>query len=272
MVRPRMKKADKEAIAANSKCYVCADLDLKYPGFEGYELREIQMDHYGKPFATTAGSTGAAAANVLPIHAAAGGATPDSTDFENSQRRNCHRAKHVGLDSRQATSDWMRALLEARDATFVHEVGANAKRALGSASLKASVSWDGVTACFRGAEYPVVTEHRRGSEDWSRFLVALDAATLFTDFSAQVREAKPKVVKAMLRTFMLDDYPLFAPVNARVDSCGHVVVFDGNHRATSYALAFGLDAKMPVLIWNINATSECAAVPQGPIGGKEAGA
>ena len=44
---------------------------------------------------------------------------------------------------------------------------------------------------------------------------------------------------------------MFAPVNARVDACGHVVIFDGNHRATAHALAFGVAELMPVMIWDI---------------------
>lgn len=81
---------------------------------------------------------------------------------------------------------------------------------------------------------------------------------VFTDDTSQVRQATKKTVQKMVETFLVDGFPMFAPVNARIDKCGHVVIFDGNHRATSHTLAFGTEEPMPVMIWDIRAGMECA--------------
>ena len=80
----------------------------------------------------------------------------------------------------------------------------------------------------------------------------------FTDRTSQVRPATKKSLLKMIHTFLVEGFPMFAPINARIDECGHVVVFDGNHRGTAHAVSFGVDEPMPVMIWDIEPNGTCA--------------
>jgi len=147
--------------------------------------------------------------------------------------------------------------MEARASSFVDEVFGNADRKPSERQYLLPVKWQGATALFMDKAYPVVSEARNGFV-WNRFLATLRPDQVFTDDTSQVRPAARKTVAKMIHTFLVDGFPMFAPVNARIDSCGHVVIFDGNHRATSHALAFGVEEPMPVMIWDIEAGAECA--------------
>jgi hypothetical protein len=251
--RKRYTAKEKEAILASSKCYVCEDLGLEHAGFTGYELKEVHFDHYQTPF----GSPGGETTDTLPIHAAPGGSIPDDADFEHSARRNCHRLRSNHFSTRSGYVQVLRARLAARDATYVDDVYENSERNPAERKYRLPVSWGSTTAKFMERDYPVVSENRP-TETWRRFLTTLPTSRLFTDDTSQVRPAAHKNLMKMVQTYLVEDFPTFAPVNARVDKCGHVVVFDGNHRATAHALAFGVEGPMPVMIWDIATGDECA--------------
>jgi hypothetical protein len=252
-VRKRMTAKEKEILVSGTTCYVCEDLGLDHAGFEGYALKEIDLDHYQVAF----GNVGSGATDVLPIHSATGGAIPDDIGFESSTSRNCHRLRGNNFSSRASYVDVLRARLQARTASFVDDVYENAERNSKDRKYNLAADWRASEAKFVGKVYPVISEERNG-ERWRRFLVTLRPDQVFTDNTSQVRPASKKSLMKMLYTFLVEGFPMFAPVNARIDKCGHVVLFDGNHRATAHALAYGVREPMPVMIWDIEPAAECA--------------
>ncbi len=239
------------------KCYVCEGLGLD-ASFAGYALEDVDYDHYLAPFGSVGGSTGASADQTLLIHAVTGADTPDDPGFESSTRRNCHSIRRADFQTPGDYIQVLRSRLGARDADFVDHVYDNAFRDPEEVQFKLPVDWRAGDAGFMGKSHHVVTEMRRATA-WSRFFTSIRPGLLFTDHTSQVRRAKKDSVHKMLHTYLVDGFPTLAPVNARIDSCGHVVIFDGNHRATAFALAFGLDKPLPIMIWNIDADSVCAA-------------
>lgn len=229
-------------------------MGLEHAGFDGYDLKDIHLDHYQVPFGNVGGE---AKAEVLPIHAAAGGSIADDLDYEHSTRRNCHRLRGNGFSSRAAFVQVLRARMQARTASFVDDVYENGVRDSLHRRYKLPAKWDDHKAEFLGKAYTVITEER-GGESWRRFLATLRPDQVFTDDTSQVRPAARKSLMKMLETFLIEGFPMFAPVNARIDKCGHVVLFDGNHRATAHALAFGVATPMPVMIWDIAPGERCA--------------
>jgi hypothetical protein len=255
-VRRRYTAKEKEALVANRNCYVCEDLQLDHAGFDGYDLKDIDLDHYQTPFSNVGGED----TDVLPIHAASGGAIPDELDFESSTRRNCHRLRGNDFSSRAAFVQVLKARLQARTASFVDDVYENAERTPSDRKYFLKAKWTEREAEFMGKTYGLVSEERNG-ETWRRFLATLRPDQVFTDDTSQVRPAAKKSLLKMLHTFLVEGFPMFAPVNARIDKCGHVVIFDGNHRATAHALAFGVEMPMPVMIWDIATGDACALRP-----------
>jgi hypothetical protein len=253
-----MSAKDKTAILKAAKCYVCDDLGLDHAGFDGYNNRDVHFDHYQVPF----GTVGKTSEDTLPIHAAAGGSIPDDSDFETSTRRNCHRLRRNEYTSRGAYVAVLRARMEMRTVQYVDDVSQNRDRVPSEQKYELPVTWRDGKAVLIGKTYSVVAEERRGRR-WRRFLTTLRADQIFTDDTSQVRPAAPKVLETMVRTFIADGFPMFAPVNARVDKCGHVVIFDGNHRATSFALAFGVKELMPVMVWDIEPDEDNCAIRDG---------
>lgn len=255
--RKRIGTKEKQEIMAAGSCYVCSDLKLDHAGFApvGYESREVHSDHLF-PF----GNVGTGSGEVLPIHAATGGSTPEDSDFETSTRRNCHRIKRNNFTSRSSFVQFVKATLEARNARYVDDVYENRPRKPSAQKFKLSVDWDDSNATFRGRSYPVLAEEKQGTT-WRRFLAPLEPQLIFTDSTSQVRPANSANLQKMVRTFLEDGFPMFSPINARIDKCGHVVIFDGNHRATAHALAYGVSQPMPVMIWDIASGSECAVGP-----------
>lgn len=257
--RKRYTSKEKEEIARRSKCYVCEDLGLDHAGFDGYDLRDIHLDHYQTPHGNVGGSKGTSG-EVLPIHAAAGGTTADDPEYETSSKRNCHRLRGNNFNSRAGFVQVLRARMQLRSVSFVDDVYENAQRRPSARKYKLPAKWNASTVEFRGKTYPVISEVR-ANESWRRFLTTLTPSDVFTDDTSQVRPGSKKTLNLMVRTFLVDNFPMFAPVNARIDACGHVVIFDGNHRATSHALAFGVGEPMPVMIWAIEPGDECALRP-----------
>jgi len=257
--RPKVSAKDKQQVLENadSKCYVCEDLDLKHAGFSGYDKAWVHFDHYRRPSASVGSDKDGNPLDILPIHAAPGGDTPDDTGFEDSVRRNCHKFRRDEFSSRADYVTVIRARLGARDAEFLDDVAENRERHPDEIQYKIPIEWSGLEATFGGDSYSVIEEVRRGVQ-WQRFLTRLPLRLLFTDHQSQVRPATKNVIHKMIATYLVQGYPTFAPVNARVDKCGHVVVFDGNHRATSFALSFGLEETIPVMIWNIESGGACA--------------
>jgi hypothetical protein len=255
--RTRYTRAQKETLIEGKKCYVCDDLGLNHAGFEAYELREIHFDHYQQPHGNVGSAEGAAGSDVLPIHAAAGGARPEDPEFEESLKRNCHASRGNKFTSRGGYVQVLRARMAARFASYIDDVYENPSRKAGGRQYKLPAEWNGSKVAFLGKDYPVVSEERNG-QVWNRFLTTLPPKLVFTDDTSQVRQATKKTVQKMVETFLIDGFPMFAPVNARIDRCGHVIIFDGNHRATSHTLAFGVEAAMPIMIWDIKTGDECA--------------
>ncbi|WP_104195828.1 hypothetical protein [Cryobacterium sp. M15] len=251
-VRKRMTAKEKEVLVSSTKCYVCEDLGLDHAGFEGYDLKDIDLDHYQVAFGNGGEDT-----DVLPIHSATGGSIPDDADFETSTARNCHRLRSNDYSSRAGYVAVLRARLQARTASFVDDVYENAKRSAKDRKYLMSANWKEHEVEFVGKTYPIVSEERNG-ERWRRFLVTLRPDQVFTDNTSQVRPAAKKSLMKMLYTFLVEGFPMFAPVNARIDVCGHIVLFDGNHRATAHSLAFGVAVPMPVMIWDIAPGTVCA--------------
>jgi hypothetical protein len=246
---------EKQQILDTGKCYVCEDLELEHAGFAGYEGRDVAQDHYQIPFGNVGGS-----GETLSIHAAAGGSTPDDDDFEVSTRRNCHRLRRNDHNSRKGYVKFLQARMQARQVEFLDDVLGNVGRDPGARKYQLQVRWADREAEFVGKKYPVVL-HERSGKKWRRFMVALPANLLFTDDTAQARPANRKKIIPLILTFLGEGYPVYAPVNARVDKCGHIVLFDGNHRATANAIAFGVDDLLPVLIWDIEPGDVCALRP-----------
>lgn len=255
--RRRYSKKEKEEVAASQTCYVCDDLGLDHAGFDGYELKDIQFDHYQTPYGNVGASAREYESDVLPIHSAAGGSRPEDTDYETSRRRNCHSSRSNNFNSKASYVQDLRARMAARFASYVDDVYENSERNGAERQYKLPATWNKNTARFTNKDYPVVAESRSG-EVWRRFLTELPARKLFTDNTSQVRQATKRTLHLMIDTFLIERFPTFAPINARVDKCGHVVVFDGNHRATSHALAFGVDDAMPVMMWDIDPGEKCA--------------
>jgi hypothetical protein len=253
--RKPVNAQEKKKVMASGKCYVCADLGVDHAGFDGYDAKDVHFDHYQIPFS----SPGGAGTDVLPIHGAPGGSIVDDDDFETSTSRNCHRLRRNEFTTRADYVQELRARLAARHAEYLDDVHDNAKRNAGNAKYKFPVMWAGSTAEFQGKHYPVITEERRGVT-WRRFLTTLRPDQVFTDHTSQVRPATKKAMMKMIRTFLRDGFPMFSAVSARVDKCGHVVIFDGNHRGTAYAISFGTSEPMPVMIWDIEPGDECALV------------
>lgn len=252
--RKRYTAKEKDEITKKSNCYVCDDLGLEHAGFDGYDRRDIHLDHYQTPH----GNVGASNADgVLPIHAAAGGSTADESDYETSTNRNCHRLRSNNYNSRAGYVQVLRARMQLRTVSFVDDVYGNIDRKPNSRKYNLPAKWSGTSVQFIGKTYPVISEVR-ASQSWNRFLTTLKPSQVFTDDTSQVRPGAKKTLNLMVRTFLVDGFPMFAPVNARIDKCGHVVIFDGNHRATSHALAFGVEEPMPVMIWDIQTGDECA--------------
>lgn len=255
--RKRYTTAEKEKLIAGRKCYVCEDLGLDHAGFDGYELREIHFDHYQQPHGNVGSIEGGPGSDVLPIHASSGGARPEDPAFEVALKRNCHASRGNKFDSRAAYVQVLKARMAARSASYIDDVYENPLRKTSGRQYKLPAVWKGNAVMFMGKEYPIVSEERKG-QTWNRFLTTLPPKLVFTDDTSQVRQATKKTVQKMVDTFLIDGFPMFAPVNARIDKCGHVVIFDGNHRATSHTLAFGIDAPMPIMIWDIEPGEECA--------------
>lgn len=258
--RPKMTKQEKLERMASDKCYVCEALALDHAGFDGYEAADVDRDHYKRPFASVGGDDEQNADETKLIHSVTGGTTPDDHDFESSTQRNCHVLKR---DDFAAPADYVQVVrghLEARNADYVDDVYENKDRDPSKPEYSLPVTWEGRSARFMGKTYPTVTEVRRGKE-WTRFLAQIRPGLVFTDRESQVRPAKKDTVQRMLRTYLSDGFPTLAAVNARIDRCGHVVIFDGNHRATAFAIAFGLDEPMPIMIWKIEDTEGCAFAP-----------
>jgi hypothetical protein len=250
-----MSKSEKDAILASERCYVCADLGVDHAGFDGYDARHVHMDHYQIPF----GTPGGAKTEVLPIHAAPGGSVVDDDDFESSTYRNCHKLRRDDFITRGDYVRELRVRLTARGVRYVDEVSDNLGRTPSSAQYSLPVSWSGSKATFMGKDYPVVTEVRNGTT-WRRFLTTLKPGLIFTDHTSQVRPADKNALMKMVHTFLGEGFPMFSAVNARVDKCGHIVIFDGNHRATAHAVVFGVNDAMPVTIWDIEPGDGCALV------------
>lgn len=252
--RKRFTAREKEELRTSGSCYLCEALNLPHAGFDGYDAREIHMDHYQVPHGNVGSDPNA---GQLAIHGAAGGLKPEDVGFEVETRRNCHAARGNRYKSKENFIRACRARMEARDAHFIDDVYENATRDLANGKYKLPISWHAHTATFMREQFKVITENRNG-ESWQRFLTTLRPDQLFTDATAQVRSAEKKAIHKMVDTFIEEGFPMFAPVNARVDKCGHVVIFDGNHRATSHTLAFGVEAPLPVMIWNIDSKGGCA--------------
>jgi hypothetical protein len=252
-VRKRRSPKDKATTLATEKCYVCADLGLDHAGFDGYDAREVDFDHYQTPF----GSLGGPSTDTLPIHAATGGSIPDDADFETSTRRNCHRLRSNQFTTRAGYVAVLRARLELRSVSYIDYVKGNKGRNPSSNKYHLPVRWEDGKADFIDKTYPVISEERRGIA-WRRFLTTVRPDQTFTDSISQVRPAVHKNLSLMVQTFLADGFPMFAPVNARIDPCGHVVIFDGNHRATAHAISFGVLEPMPVMIWDIKKGDDCA--------------
>jgi len=259
--RKRVTKAEKEEIAATSECYVCSDLGLDHAGFAGYDAKDIHLDHVHTPAGAVGAEEGGAGSQTLPIHGASKGLSPDDSGYETATLRNCHKLRSDDFRSRAAYVQVVKARMQARDASYVDDVYENPDRDPGDTKYLLEVSFSDSEAKFMGKSYDVVREVRP-AETWRRFFTTLPANQLFTDGASQVRPATKKTLHKMLHTYMVEGFPTFAPVNARVDKCGHVVVFDGNHRATSHALAFGVDLPMPLMIWDIDPGDECAVRPK----------
>lgn len=255
--RKRYTRAEKEALIEGKSCYVCDDLGLDHAGFDGYELREIHFDHYQRPFGNVGSVEGESGSDVLPIHAASGGYRPEDPEFESALKRNCHASRGNKFDSRAGYVRVLRARMAARTADYIDDVYENVNRKSSNRKYNLPAEWKGKVASFIGKDYPVVSEERNG-QVWNRFLTTLPPELVFTDDTSQVRPATKKTVQKMIDTFLLDGFPMFAPVNARIDKCGHVIIFDGNHRATSHTLAFGTDTPMPIMIWDIQPGDVCA--------------
>ncbi|MCP3420354.1 hypothetical protein [Nocardioides pinisoli] len=251
--RKKLTTKEKEALVSTAKCYVCEDLGVDHAGFDGYDLKDVHLDHYQTSF----GSPGGEDTDVLPIHGATGGAIPDDPDFETSTRRNCHRLRGNDYTTRAGYVQVLRARLQARTVSFVDDAYENPARDHKARQYKLPVKWEEGSANFMDKSYPLVID-QRPTRTWRRFLTTLRADQLFTDDTSQVRPAAKKSLLKMIQTFLIDGFPIFAPINARVDKCGHVVVFDGNHRATAHALAFGVKELMPVMIWDIAPGEDCA--------------
>jgi hypothetical protein len=251
--RKKVSPKDKSKTMASEKCYVCSDLGLDHAGFDGYDASWVHYDHYQSAF----GNVGGGSPITLPIHGAPRGSTPDDPGFEASTRRNCHAGRRNDFDTRSGYVAEVRARMQIRTVNFIDDVEGNLGRDPTSNEYNLPVAWSEHGATFVGKEYPVVEEERRGKR-WRRFLTTARPNQVFTDDKSQVRPGAKKTLSKMVHTFLADGFPMFAPVNARVDPCGHLVIFDGNHRATSHALAFGVDAPMPVMIWAIAASPGCA--------------
>lgn len=259
-VRKRLSAKEKQEIMSNESCYVCLDLGVDHAGFDGYESKEVHMDHYQTPF----GSVGGQGTDVLPIHAAPGGTIVDDADFETSTRRNCHRLRGDDFTSRAEYVQVLRARLEARTASYVDDVYGNPQRDASQRKYVLRAKWADSQAEFVGKPYSVITETRAGTT-WRRFLTSLRPDQCFTDHVSQVRPANKKALMKMIYTFLVEGFPMFAPINARIDKCGHVVIFDGNHRGTAHAISFGTDKPMPVMIWDVEPGEACAlADPSAP--------
>lgn len=253
-----MKTSEKDQIRKNQKCYVCDQLGLPNAGFEGYSDRDIHLDHFLTPFASVGEKD---KEEVLPIHGTAKGDTCDDENYDTSKSRNCHRHRSDKFRSAIDYVTYVRARRGAREASYIDDVFENEGRSLADKGIIFNVKWEPHSAVWMGKEYPLVTTTHSG-ETWRRFLISAPSRYLFTDHESQVRPAAPKAIHSMIRTFVVDGYPMFAPVNVRRDKCGHLVVFDGNHRLTSHALVFGVSAEVPVLIWDIEPTDQCAVAPE----------
>ena len=251
--RKRYTAKVKEVAMVDTKCYVCEDLGLDHAGFDGYEPKDAHFDHYQIPFSSLGGSE----TDTLLIHAAAGGTIADDEDFETSKRRNCHRMRGNEHSSRAGFVQVVKARLEVRTVSYIDDVSGNVQRDASSRQYLLPVKWSETDAEFIGKNYPLVVEERLG-HTWRRFMATVRADQVFTDDTSQVRPASRKSLLKMVLTFLEHGFPMFAPVNARVDKCGHIVIFDGNHRATADALAFGVTNMMPIMIWDIESDDSCA--------------
>ena len=251
--RKRVTAKEKAETMATEKCYVCTDLKLNHAGFEGYAGNEVAYDHFQAPFS----AVGSPSAEVLPIHNASGGSTPDDEDYETSKRRNCHSLRKNDFNSRAGYVQVLRARMQSRTVRYIDDVGSNPARDGAKKEFKLPVTWGSTEADFYGKKYDIVTEVR-DSLTWRRFLTTLPASKMFTDDISQVRPGTHKTLAKMVHTYIADQFPTFAPVNARIDPCGHVVLFDGNHRGTSDALSFGVDALIPVMVWEVQPGTACA--------------
>jgi hypothetical protein len=250
--RRRIPAKEKEEIASSQNCYVCEGLDLDHAGFDGYDMKDIDFDHYQTPF----GNVGSGGTEVLPIHGFTSGSTPDDPDFEIATQRDCHKLRGNNYNSRAAYVRAMRARMAIRTVNYVDDVYENSQRDEKDRRYILPVKWDDAEAEFVGKKYPLAIE-TRGTKVWRRFLTTLRPELLFTDQTSQVRQAAKKTLHKMVHTYMVDGFPTLAPVNARIDKCGHVVIYDGNHRATAHALAFGLKEPVPVQIWDIASDANC---------------
>lgn len=252
-VRKRVTAKEKAETMANEMCYVCVDLKLNHAGFAGYASNEVAYDHYQAPFS----AVGSPSAEVLPIHSASGGSTPDDDDYETSKRRNCHSLRKNDFSSRAGYVQVLRARMQLRTVRYIDDVGTNPGRDGTKNEYKLPATWGATEADFYGKKYDIITEIR-DSLTWRRFLTTLPASKLFTDDISQVRPGTHKTLSKMVHTYIADQFPTFAPINARIDPCGHVVIFDGNHRGTSDALSFGVDAMIPVMVWEVQPGIACA--------------
>ncbi|MEB3204633.1 MAG: hypothetical protein VKP57_08025 [Candidatus Sericytochromatia bacterium] len=254
--RKRLNRAEKARAMKEGFCYVCDGLGLDHKGFDGYEPQYAHLDHYAIPFSSIGGSSGGTAL----IHAHPDGKTPDDEGFEKATTRNCHGIKSNKHNSMSGYINYVKARMGAREVEFIEDIPDLKGRDPSSCIMTWRWNFSGApSASLRHKEYPIV-EEKRGGVSWSRFLCGAEARVLFTDRESQVRPAEKKSLIKIIDTFLIDDFPVFNPINVRIDKCGHLVIFDGNHRATAAALSFGVNITLPIMVWNIEADQDTCAI------------
>lgn len=246
-----------EILDLHKECYLCKALGLPGADFEGYTNAHIQIDHV-RPRGRTGGSENDFdPANYQPLHAHPQGLTPEEDGFESAAQRNCHKGKGAAYRDLNEFVRAARAKLAMRSIRFIEEVGSNVDREVTDKALMFNVEWLGADAVFRGRTYPLSLQ-RRNRMEWIGFEVDVPIEWLFTDHASQVRPAKQKELKKLVDAFIQDDFPVMNSVHARVDSCGHIAVFDGNHRGCAAGIAYGPAQTIPVKIWKIQSSGACA--------------
>lgn len=246
-----------EILDKHKDCYLCKALGLPESDFQGYESSQIQIDHV-RPRGRTGGSENDFdPSNYRPLHAHPDGLTPEDEGFETAHLRNCHKGKGAAYRDQNEFVRAVRAKMAMRTIRFIDEIGDNLDRDPSASNYVFEVAWSATEAAFRGRQYPLSVQ-RRTELDWIGFEVDLPISWIFTDHASQVRPAKQKELKKLVDAFIQDDFPVMNSVHARVDRCGHIVVFDGNHRGCAAGIAYGVAQTIPVKIWKIESSLGCA--------------